>query len=325
MKKILSLWLFAALLVSALPVSGATVDAIEITQTKGEVTYTVETPGQPVFSIVNRSDHEVYVTVEVYDELMKQTMFATPYTLPVGTEPFLVYGFAYKHLERNDQINTYRYRVTTPNGVRETFYAAQTRHTDKATNQPYYVEVHNAYLPRNTVSSFGPQFRVLSPGLTKEWFMFTPINLGIQGRQTFTLVGSNMYEVGEVHVDVAGDMVTVSYNYFYEGMTEKIKRGDEFLHFFRDYSSVSTVDYKQLGNSFTYGRPFSIVNDLGGDTNVLMFVRNILSYYRFPMPDKMLSRNYPKSQARTAERGAMLAMMDPVPGMDLVNDHNYAN
>ncbi len=325
MKKFLSLWLLAALLATALPALGATADVLSITQTKGEITYTVEVPGQPVLTIVNMSDHEVQVTVEVYDELARQVLFATPYVMPVGTEPLLVYGFAYKPLQTNGQINTYRYRVTTPGGVKETFYAAQTRHTDKTTNQPYYVEVHNAYLPRNTVSSFGPQFRVLTPGLTKEWFMFTPINLAIQGRQAFTLVGGNMYEVGEVYVDVAGDMVTVSYMYYYEGATEKVKRGDEFLHFFHDYTSVTTVDYKQISSPFAYGRPFSITNDLGGDTNVLMFVRNILSFYRFPMPEKMLSRNYPKSQARTAERGAMLAMMDPVPGLDLVNDHNYAN
>ena len=56
-----------------------------------------------------------------------------------------------------------------------------------------------------------------------------------------------------------------------------------------------------------------------------MFVRNNLSYYRFPAPTVQLTRNYPNSTARKAERGAMLSLMDPVEGVDLVNDHNYGN
>ena len=69
----------------------------------------------------------------------------------------------------------------------------------------------------------------------------------------------------------------------------------------------------------------SIANELGGDTNVLMFVRNRVSYYRFPVPKGELLRNYPKNEANNALRQQMINMMDPVPGLTFVNDHNYGS
>ncbi len=325
MRKLLSLICVAALMLSAVPAIASVTDNIAVEQVKGEMTYNTSIPYNPVLNITNLSPHDVSVTVEVYDELAKLTVHTTHVVIPAGAQPVTINGFVYKQLANEGQINTYRYRVTSANGFKENFYSAQIMHIDKTTKQPYYVQVHNAYYPRNSVSSFGPQFRVLTPDLTKEWYMFTPINLAQQGRQTITLVGGNMYEVGEVYVDVAGDTVTVSYRYFYDGQTNKIDAVGEFLYFFTDYGSITTVDHKKLPAIFQFNQPFSIINQLGGDTNVLMFVRNTESFYRFPTPDQQLQRNYPNSDARNAQRWDMLTMMDPIPGLVLVNDHNYAN
>ena len=43
------------------------------------------------------------------------------------------------------------------------------------------------------------------------------LNLSVQGRQTYELVGSNMYVIGEVYVDVYGDTLTVTYHNYYDG------------------------------------------------------------------------------------------------------------
>ncbi|NLA54309.1 MAG: hypothetical protein GX858_08175 [Clostridiales bacterium] len=324
MKRLLSMLFVAALLLGMMPMAANAAGEISVTQSKDKVTYTVDTSAAPALTIMNLVDYEVTVTIQVYDELDRQYIYNEQLVVPVGTEPFIVYGFAYKTLAKNGQINTYRYRVTTEGGFKEDLYFAQIMYVDKAIDQPHYVQEHNAYYPRNTVSSFGPQFRIISPEFTKEWYMFTPIDLSIQGRQTFTLIASNMYEVGEVYVDVYGDTVNVTYYYFYEGQTQKVEKYKEHISFFNDYTQALQQDVNTTETQYAFGQPFSIANLLGGDTNVLMFIRNNLTYYRFPMPTEQLNRNYPNSEARNAQRGAMLGMMDPVEGVDLVNDHNYA-
>lgn len=199
-------------------------------------------------------------------------------------------------------------------------------HIDRTNNDIRYAQWENTAFPKNTASSFGPQFRVLNPQLTKDWYMVTPINLSIQGRQSFELVASNMYTIGQVHVDVYGDTVNVSYEYrFADNADSKIKPVEDYLTFFGSFDQVMSTKPEDNPSRFAFGRPFSIANELGGDTNVLMFVRNRVSYYRFPVPKGELLRNYPKSEANNALRQQMINMMDPVPGLTFVNDHNYGS
>jgi hypothetical protein len=325
MRKLVSALLLTALLFALLPMGAGAAAEITVEQTTDEVTYTTDKPTAPILTIVNTAGYDVTVTVQVYDELQKKYIYNEQFLIPVDDSTLVLDGFVYKPLERNGQINTYHYRVTTPGGFRKNLYFVQTMHIDRNTNQPYYTQVHNSYLPRNTVSSFGPQFRVISPSFTKKWYMFTPIDLSIQGRQTFTLVASNMYEIGEVYVDVFDDTVNLSYSYYYDGESDKIEPVKDFVTIYKDYAEALEHDPDTEQTSFAFGQPFSITNQLDGDTNVLMFIRNNLTYYRYPMPTKQLSRNYPNSEARKAERGAMLALMDPVEGVDLVNSHNYGN
>lgn len=325
MRKFLSILFAAALLLYLVPIEAVAAGEISITHAKDRVTYTTDNPSAPVLTITNLVPTDVTVTIQVYDELVRQYIYNEQFVIPAGTDPLVVNGFAYKPLAKDGQINTYRYRVTSAGGFKDDLYFAQTMKIDKNTNLPIYYQDRNVHFPRNTVSSFGPQFRIISPEFTDKWYMFTPIDLTIQGRQTFSLIASNMYEVGDVHVDVYGDTVNVTYQYYYEGETEKVERYKEHLSFFKDYTQALQTDVETTQTAFVFGQPFSIANALEGDTNVLMFIRNNLSYFNYPVPTAQLNRNYPASDARKTQRGVMLGMMDPVEGIDLVNDHNYGN
>jgi hypothetical protein len=135
-------------------------------------------------------------------------------------------------------------------------------------------QVAPIYYSYNTVCSFGPHFRNVSPDLTDKWYMFTPIDLSKDGTQTYDLVGGNIYIIGKVMVTVSGDSVTVDYKYFNDDVW---KRGD-FFTFFADYDSITTVDPEEISTKYSYGEPISIAGDLKGDKDVLLFVRNIATF-----------------------------------------------
>ena len=80
------------------------------------------------------------------------------------------------------------------------------------------------------------------------------------------------YLVGTVDVLVKGDKVKVSYKYSIPNVTEK----DEYTYFtfFPDYDSVTTVEPEKIENRFEYDVEYSIANDLGGDTDVLLYMCN---------------------------------------------------
>lgn len=326
MKRFLTL-MMAMLVVAALPLMPALAQADALTVTQGkELLYTETWPTSPALNITNDSPHAVQVTVEVFDEVARVNVQSLSFTLNAGDAPYAVDGFAYKNLPNDGQINTYRYVVTTAGGFKKVLYFAQQMRIDKNYNTVTYVQFENTRYPRNTASSFGPQFRIVNPQLTDKWYMFTPINLGIQGRQTFELVASNIYVVGEVYVDVQGDTATVNYKLFHgDDRYTKVERISDYLNFFPAFSTVSTVNPEELPSQYQFGVPFSITEKLGGDTNVLMFVRNMLSYNRFPVPTAEYARFYPNVDARSALRQQMLNMMDPMEGLDLENKHNYGN
>lgn len=318
------LWLMAAaLLFTLLPMAGLAADTLQVDLAK-EINLISPVDEQPALTFTNTSPNNVDVTIVVYDEAAKSTVQTLQFTLLQGDAPFVVNTHAYKMLEGNGKLNTYRYKITTAGGYKDTLYFAQIMYVNKDTQEISFVQWHNPIYPRNTVTSFGPQFRVLTPDLTKEWFMFTPIDLTVQGRQTFELVGGNMYNVGEVHVDVNGDNVTVTYQAHYLGETDKIEIISEYLNFFNAYSTITTVKPEDLPSQFAFGVPFSISNNLGGDSNVLMFVCNVETWYRFPVPTAELQRNLPNSDENFALRGRMLELMDPPEGVELINEHNYA-
>lgn len=124
----------------------------------------------------------------------------------------------------------------------------------------------------NNIRSVGPRFCDITPELTDKWFRFTPVDLSQDGLQMFDMISGDHYLVGTVAVLVKGDKVKVSYKYSIPNVTEK----DEYTYFtfFLDYDSVTTVEPEKIENRFEYDVEYSIANDLGGDTDVLLYMCN---------------------------------------------------
>ncbi len=173
----------------------------------------------------------------------------------------------------------------------------------------YATGLKTSWYPNNTLCSFGPQFRDMVPGLTDKWYMFTPLDLSQDGTQSFELIASNMYVIGSVQVTVSGDSVTVTYTTT-QGQYGHVYMKSEYLSFFPDLKSVTTVDPEELGGGFAFGQTISIQNDLGGDTNVLMFIRNVATYRNSVRDGVSLTRYYKTDTRHTALRDAMLALME---------------
>ena len=316
MKRILSLALVLMLALSLLPVAVQAKDTLKIEVFKEE-RFPTEHSSVHTFSVENTSDHEVTVTITVYDQAAKRNVTTMSYVLPVNYGPQMILSEVYKPLTRNGEVNTYRYKVTTDGGYTKYLYFAQKLTIKKENGVETYIydQFINAYFPKNTVSSFGPHFRDVTPGLTDKWYMFTPVDLSIQGRQTFLLAASNMYEVGEVYVDVNQDTVMVSYRMFHDEKNDFTTENlSEFLTFYNSYADVGIVEPEDMKepSMFAFNQPISILNHFGGDTNVLMFVRNRINYYRFPTPKTEYTRFWENKPELKAQREHMLQFMDPI-------------
>lgn len=158
---------------------------------------------------------------------------------------------------------------------------------------------------------FGPQFREVRPSLTDKWYMFTPIDLSRSGRQEFDYVAGNVYVIGKVYVDVAGDSVTVTYENQDADKGGNTETLSEYFTFFPNLAAVTQVEPETMEDlGFHFGQPLSIQNDLGGDTNVLLFVRNRVNYCDYVTSSRKLTRFWINHPDRVAVRNAMLAQMD---------------
>lgn len=135
-----------------------------------------------------------------------------------------------------------------------------------------YIPVSRYKWQLNNIRSVGPRFCDITPELTDKWFRFTPVDLSQDGLQMFDMISGDHYLVGTVAVLVKGDKVKVSYKYSIPNVTEK----DEYTYFtfFPDYDSVTTVEPEKIENRFEYDVEYSIANDLGGDTDVLLYMCN---------------------------------------------------
>jgi hypothetical protein len=150
--------------------------------------------------------------------------------------------------------------------------------TDKPTEQPTATPAPTA-LPQGTdwrfhqtACSLGIRFRDIAPQLTREWDMFTPLDLSREGEQTLPLLAANVNEVGAVTIAVKNGTVTVTY---------KIKWPAEELDMafalLPDLASVTEVNIASMPR-FAFGQPVRIQNDLGGDTRVLLYVLGHVDY-----------------------------------------------
>lgn len=316
MKKLLSLILLAALALTFIPAMAA--DSVKVTQVK-EFDFPDFQGEADVFTLQNQTAAPLDITVDVYDQAEKKNVQTIHLTLNPGDAPLAVKARVYKSLPKKGSINLYRYTVKASDGFQTQLFYAQKLIGYDAYNNPIYQQIHNARLRNNTATSFGPHFRDTTPGLTDLWYMYTPLDLTKQGRSTYELVASNMYVLGEVYVDVYGDTVTVTYHNFYDGKGGNTETAKEFLGIYHSYQDVQIPNdtplkaYNNPPTNFRFGVPFSIQYDLQGDTRVLMLVRNVVDYWRFPRPtDTELRRIWENSPENTALRSDMMRIMDPI-------------
>ncbi|MBR3739499.1 MAG: hypothetical protein IKN04_03455 [Clostridia bacterium] len=167
------------------------------------------------------------------------------------------------------------------------------------------------WYPNNTACSFGPAFRDVKPSLTEKWYLFTAVDLSIQGRQEFEYIASNMYVIGKVYVDVNGDQVTVTYHNFYADQGGNTETLSEFFTFFHDLKSVKNVEPETMSDpGYQFGQPISIQNDLEGDMRVLLFIRNRVTYRDYVNNSHKLTRFWPNLQERRQLREQMIFWMN---------------
>ncbi len=171
-------------------------------------------------------------------------------------------------------------------------------------------KLRRAYRPKtkdydqNTVCSFGPQFRDISPRMTDLWYMFTPVDLSVDGTQTFDLIAGNMFVVGQVSVTVKDGRFQVDYAY----NSRQIEIGREYFNIFPDYKSIEEKNLENLHTQkrFSYGKSYGIDDKLGGDTDVILFVCNTAT---FEKTARGVGEYYKTHPDRVAQREAMLKMI----------------
>lgn len=155
------------------------------------------------------------------------------------------------------------------------------------------------WYPDNTANVFGPK-------VNGSWQTYAAVDLSADGVQRFDLIGAGAWKIGTVTVTVDGDSVVVDYF-----MTEDVNTRDtwdditvdtEYVNLFAD---ADAIDMK-AESAFAFGEPISISADLGGDTMVALYVRNVVD---FPSHSPFVVRFWPNTPANAATADAMAALM----------------
>lgn len=126
------------------------------------------------------------------------------------------------------------------------------------------------------LTSEGPLFLSFRRNLTDEYYMFTPMDLSVDGEYRFPLVGSTSQVVGEAKIKVISGLTIVTYSLI-DGV--KLNERDEFFTFFPDIRSVETVKPSQLKDvKLEFGVPYSVTSWLDSDSSVLLYINCPISY-----------------------------------------------
>lgn len=167
----------------------------------------------------------------------------------------------------------------------------------------------------NTVSVAGISVRDAVPGLTDKWYNVVPVDLTLQGRQTYRLVASNLYYIGELYVDVKDDDVTVTYATYRGNLT----RRTECMNWFLSLDEI-TSDYMEYPVSpYAYGKSVSIQKDLKSAKVALLFVCNHVDYMLpFDNTGASLVRYWPNLDEWKEFRSGLNGLMSVLKTQDLV-------
>ena len=316
LRSMTALLLLCAILLSALPALAA--DPLGITYLGSfgyPVTIAKDQKGDVVKIKVNSTDSGV-ISLTLTDMVDKEKPVIYSET-KTGISAGQEFNWALPYYDKDMTGNTITKKIRAAFQMDGKTYTMDLYYTYKKSNGQEYVEVEKStWYSNNTACSFGPAFKSdeiqrIKPGITDKWYLFTPIDLTIQGRQTFDYIASNTYVIGQVYVDVSGDIVTVTYHNYYAQASGNTETVSEFFTFFPDIFGVTEVEPEDmLDKGYAFGQPISINNDLNGDTNVLLFVRNRVTYCDYVNSTHKLERYWPNLPERITLRNNMLDMMD---------------
>lgn len=164
--------------------------------------------------------------------------------------------------------------------------------------------------PNNTVGLVGLSLRDNYPDLTNKWYNVVPVDLTKDGVQTFRLVASNLFYIGQAAVVVDGDNVTVEYALANGHGYVK----DECLRWFTNVSEITTDFLNTPESDLAFGQTISRSKDLNGQDVALLFICNHVTY-RQPYTNSgvNLTRYWPNLDEWKAYREDLNALMERLP------------
>ncbi len=110
------------------------------------------------------------------------------------------------------------------------------------------------------------------------WKTYANVDLSTDGTQTIKLVAAGAWNIGNITVTVNGDEVVVDYMMHEDKITvdvwDDVNVDSEFINIFADADSIDL----EAESTFAFGVPFSIANDLGGDTEVALVIELVVDF-----------------------------------------------
>lgn len=166
------------------------------------------------------------------------------------------------------------------------------------------------WYPNNTVGLVGLSLRDSYPDLTDKWYNVVPVDLTQNGVQTFRLVASNLFYIGQAAVIVDGDNVTVQYALADGHGYVK----DECVRWFTSVDAITTDFLKAPESDLAFGQTISRSKDLNGQDVALLFICNHVTY-RQPYTNSgvNLTRYWPNLDEWKAYREDLNALMERLP------------
>ena len=159
-----------------------------------------------------------------------------------------------------------------------------------------------------TMCVFGPRLKdvgtYLDPSSSK-WYMFTPFDASVEGRQTYELVVDDTYIVGTATIIVENGTVSLEYELY----TDSLQVDLEFFTFLPDMHVLNQYEPEDLKPicGMETGVPYSIADRFGGDTNLVLYFCSRVTYSYDP--NGMSPLNY-MSTYHQALLSNMLLIMD---------------
>ena len=160
----------------------------------------------------------------------------------------------------------------------------------------------------NTVGVRGISLREQYPDLTSKWYNVVPVDLTKNGSQTFELVASNRFIVGQAVLTVQDGTVTVDYQYYQSDLATPL---GETIALFTSLDQLTTEFLENPVGNISAGQAVSIEDDLGGADTALLFMCNRLTYTQpYTTKGAMLSRFWPNHPRYKQEKAEMKALLE---------------